>query len=145
MKKAFRSEERWKKRLFAPVKPDHLAAALRVLADMDAEDRNDIGGRALALIKHFHQPGNKPEDLRVADLTSAIQFRLEALDSLRDRPEMVGWTLPSGADGCDLINGALLEVAADEPIVQIDEYHVTFSPDSFFKRVLAVSDLSGEA
>ena len=52
---------------------------------------------------------------------------------------------PRDRKGCDYINGALLEVAATEPIVRLDEYNITFDAESFFKRVLAISDLEGEA
>jgi hypothetical protein len=137
--------DKWVERLFVPVEPAQLSTALRLFEQMNPDDRADLGARALELIKHFHKPGNEPKNLEIGDLVSAIQFRLQAFATLHDRPEMSAWARPSTEEGCDYINGALLEAAATEPIVRLDEYNITFDPNSFFKRVLAVSDLEGEA
>lgn len=145
MTKKKASGKQWVERMFVPVEPTHLSTALLLFEKMDSGDRRAYDGRVMTLVKHFREADNNPKNLEVGILVSAIEFRLQALASLRERPEMAAWSLPSSEIGCDYINSALLEAAASEPIVQIDDHIITFDPDSFFKRVLAISDFQGEA
>jgi hypothetical protein len=111
---------------------------------MDPEERSDWDARSHELIRYFQTSGNAPKDARIGDKVAAIEIRLRALASLRDRPELKRWTVRV-EDGCDAIHHVLLEAAAVEPLVEVDKYHLTFDPSAFADRVLRMADMDGVA
>lgn len=116
------------------------------LDDMDNEQRGDMTGRGLGLIRFLDDQGIGGAGMERAHTLIAFEFRMEALARLRDRPEYRAWTLQLGnkAGDPDLINEVLVETAATQPIVEIDE-RPAFEPESFFRAALERSEVEGRA
>jgi len=75
-------------------------------------------------------------------LSAAIEFRLEALARLSDRPEMKAWSIPDNIDGVMHIQGVVLRAAAAEPLREEDN-RPSFDPESFFRRLIRMSKEAG--
>ena len=114
-----------------------LERALEAINALPPEDHTDIAARVICLIELFGEPGRHEVSLRVA----AIDWRFQALAQLAGRPEFKNWSLP-GRDGAGSIAVTVLEVAATEPLIEIDG-QPGFDPDSFFQRLLAITEEEG--
>jgi hypothetical protein len=123
--------------LRAKVSAAEMERALEAINALPPEDRADIAARAICLIELFGEPGHKEVSGRIA----AIDWRFQALAQLSGRPEFKNWSLP-GCDGASSMPVTVLEAAATEPLVEIDG-QPGFDPDSFFKRLLAITEEEG--
>jgi hypothetical protein len=111
--------------------------ALQAINALPPEDRSDIGARVVCLIELFGEPGRHEVNSRVA----AIDWRFQALARLAGRPEFKNWSLP-GRDGASSMPVTILEVAASEPLIEIDG-QPGFDAHRFFQRALAVTEEDG--
>jgi hypothetical protein len=123
--------------LSAKVSAAEMERALKAINALPAEDRTDIAARAICLIELFGEPGSKEVSARVA----AIDWRFQALVQLSGRPEFKNWSQP-GRNGANSMAVTVLEAAATEPLIEIDG-QPGFDPDSFFKRLLAITEEEG--
>ena len=132
----------------AVVQPGDLAVALTIWAEMPEAERTDPDARLFALMPHFLGPpgqkGSPGLDLRASSKLSAVMFRMEALAGLSKMAQFRGWSFPGREPGSEMISAQLLEVAATEPLIEVNE-RPTFDADRFFKSLLRVSTTSGTA
>lgn len=125
-----------------PVPPELLKAALHAIGELPDEDRKDMTGRVIAVIRVLDEH-DVPKDLQDrGDLLTGIQFRLEALARLKDEPAYRAWSMKSTTPGMDYIHEDLVEAAAVEPL-KLGKRVARFDQKSFFKRVLAISEARG--
>ena len=120
--------------LSAKVSTAEMECALEAISSLSPEDRKDIGARAVCLIRMF---GENEVSARVA----AIDWRFQALARLSTRPEFRNWSL-RGCDGASKIAITVLEAAATEPLIELED-RPAFDADSFFKRLLAITEEEG--
>jgi hypothetical protein len=120
--------------LSTKVSATEMECALQAIGALPPEDRKDIGARAVCLIRML---GENEVSARVA----AIDWRFQALARLSTRPEFRNWSLP-GRDGASKITIAVLEVAATEPLIELED-RPAFDADSFFKRLLGITEEEG--
>ena len=120
--------------LSAKVSATEMECALEAIGALPPEARKDIGARAVCLIRML---GENEVSARVA----AIDWRFQALARLSTRPEFRNWSLPDRS-GATKITIAVLEVAANEPLIELEE-RPAFDADSFFKRLLGITKEEG--
>jgi hypothetical protein len=119
-----------------------LKAALDAVADLPDEDRKDLTGRTLAVIRLLDKH-NVPRDIEGrGELLAGNQFRMEALARLRDDSAYRAWSMKSAIPKMDYIHEDLVEAAAVEPL-KMSKRIARFDPKSFFKRVLEKSEARG--
>jgi hypothetical protein len=92
-------------------------------------------------VKRVHEL-DLPDEQR-GDLAMAINFRLMALARLMEKGGGRGWTAP-GKEGCTFVHEELVQAAAEEPMIEV-ESQITFDPESFHRRLLALAEPHGEA
>ncbi|KXG87593.1 hypothetical protein ATO67_18270 [Agrobacterium bohemicum] len=113
-------------------------------AALPEKDRQDGTATALAFSRLLDNKPVSGKERRA--LLRAIQFRLEALARLEmhGHSQLGAWTLPSTDKDAIYGSELLFEAAAQEPLVEInDEAH--FNSESFFSRLLALSEAKGSA
>ena len=118
------------------VTTDDLRMGLEALNDLPQEDRRDLTARALCLFRVFD---GEPD---LASKTAAVDWRFEALARLSHRPELRAWSIPPDHMGKMMISETVLEAAAAEPLISVDD-RPAFDPECFFKRLLALSGTDG--
>lgn len=130
----------------APLTPELMKRLMTLVGDMPAEQRSDLTGRSIGIIRFLEEEYPGQETFERASLITAFQFRMEALMNLRTRPEYRAWTLQLSAhkEEPDVIHQVLVEAAATEPLIQRKK-RPAFDPVSFFKRALAMSEAEGRA
>jgi hypothetical protein len=111
--------------------------ALEAVNELPSEDRTDITARVVRLIELLGEPGRNDVGARAA----AINFRFQALAQRSGRREFRSWSLPN-RDGSSKIATSVLAAAATEPLIEIDG-QLSFDPDRFFKRLLAMTEGEG--
>ncbi len=121
------------------VTPELLEKAVAAVAKLESDDRKDLTGRAMAIIRMLDEEGLSGHELHLA---AAIDFRLEALARLVHRPEMKAWSLPGDMEGMLHVQRIVWEAVAAEPLVE-DGDRAAFDPDGFFKRLTALSEAAG--
>jgi hypothetical protein len=122
----------------AKVSAADMESALKAINAMPGEDRIDITARTICLIKLFD---HRRDQTDVATLISAIDFRFEALAKLSRRPEFGCWSMPR-RDGSNSVAITVLEAAATEPLIELQK-RPAFDADSFFKRLLVITEAEG--
>jgi hypothetical protein len=127
-----------------PVPANLLKAALSAIGELPEEDRKDITGRAIAVIRVLDEHNIERGLEERADLLTGIQFRLEALARLHNEPAFRAWSMKSGTPDMDYIHEDLVEAAAVEPLI-MGEHQARFDANSFFKKVLQISSARGQA
>jgi hypothetical protein len=128
-----------------PLPVELLEAAVHALAQLPDEER-DLGGRTLTLLRLLDQLDNANKLKDPADIGLSIEFRLEALSSLRDSPGYKGWAARTENRDMDLIHRDLLAAAAVEPIYgDENQRRVRFDESRFFERVLTITKGRGRA
>jgi len=128
-----------------PLDPELMKQLLLCVDAMPEEQRSDMTGRSIGIMHYLQEtlPALKPM-ARTLTLLS-FEFRMEALARLREHPEYDGWARRAEkAGGADLINEALLEIAAVEPLVE-RHGRPAFDPTVFFRLVLERTDAEGRA
>src|SRR5437660_10751904 len=90
--------------------------ALEMIANLPEEDRKDMTGRALAVIRLLGEQGVDEDIEAGSDLLMGVQFRLEALARLHDEPAYRAWSMNSGTPGMNYIHDDLVVAAAMEPL-----------------------------
>lgn len=121
------------------VTPDQLVEALSAVDDLEPEDRSDITARTLSMFARLD--GTVPD---LASTVTVIDWRLRALARIARRPELRRWSIPPDPAGMALVAYEVLEAAAVEPLIEQGD-DLVFDPDSFFRRLLNVSDSDGSA
>lgn len=100
-------------------------------------DRRGFNARADVVAELFSAEPNK---------ALAVNFRIQALSQLADRPEMRAWTLPRDeAEGAGTpARAVIFAAAAIHPLADIDG-EIGFEAADFFARVLSLATDAGEA
>jgi len=125
-----------------PIPVDLFKATVRAISDLPEESRQTMEGRTTCIIRVLQEFGVKTRN--ASDLLTGISFRLDALVRLTGEPEYRACSVKTDTPGMDYISEDLVEAAAIEPLV-CDDTGARFDPQSFFKRVLEVSEASGKA
>jgi hypothetical protein len=125
------------------VAPELLLDVIKVHSEMAAEDRPVLEARMFRIFQLLSEKGFKGN--RHADLSIAIQFRLEALAKLVKADATRGWTMPGKEAGATSIDIDLLTAAAQEPLIEGPDGHAAFDSDGFQKRVLRIAEAQGRA
>lgn len=125
------------------VPPELLLDVIKMHSEMPAEDRPVLEARMFQIFQLLSDKGF--EGNRHADLSIALQFRLEALARLIKADATRGWTMPSKEPGATSVDTDLLTAAAQEPLIEGKDGHAVFHPDSFQKRVLKIAETRGQA
>lgn len=81
---------------------------------------------------------------RRAEMSIALEFRLTALALLTAAQGGRGFTRPGSETGLDWVHADLVRCAAEEPLVEREDQAV-FDVDSFQRRLLAVTEMQGQA
>jgi hypothetical protein len=102
-----------------------------------------LEARMLCIVQVLSEKAVKAD--RHADLSIAIELRLEALARLLKADTTRGWTMPGMEPGATSVNFDLLRAAAQEPVIEGQDGHCTFDADSFQRRVLAIADARASA
>jgi hypothetical protein len=122
------------------VDPQLMGEILEAVADLPADDR-DFEGTTIEIVKRVHEL-DLPDEQR-GDLAMAINFRLMALARKMEKGGGRGSTAP-GKEGCTFVHEELVQAAAEEPMIEV-ESQITFDPESFHRRLLALAEPHGEA
>ena len=121
---------------------DLLIEANQIHTDLPPEDRSDMAVWVVAWIQMLE---SKPyTEAHRSDLLLALHFRMTALASLElaQHAEMAGWSMPGDKDGMVFAHYELFQAAAAHPVVEIDN-QAAFEPDSFFQRLLSITETKG--
>jgi hypothetical protein len=133
------------KDLVAPLDPELMKALLTCVDEMPPEQRSDVTGRSLGLIRYLQD--NLHGDVqfaRAATLTS-FEFRMSALARLQERPEYRAWVVKAQKNGDpNLIHEVMVETAALEPLIERKKRH-EFDHQSFLRRALERVAVEGRA
>jgi len=128
-----------------PLDPDLMKEMLDCLDAMPEEQRKDLTGRGLGLIRFLEERLKEKETMDRAMVLISFEFRMEALVHLRNRREYRAWAMRVGKKGePDFINEVLIETAALAPLVERNK-HPAFEPVAFFRRALERADAEGRA
>lgn len=123
------------------VPPELMAEALEMLANLPTEDRGDDEVR---MIRFFELLDRKDLQDQRRDIAMSIDFRLTAMGRLIAAKEAYGWTQPGTEDGMELIHPSLVYAAAEDPLIEDSDHQASFGPDSFRRRVLAITKIEGK-
>jgi hypothetical protein len=130
----------------APLTAELMKRMVMLLDRTPANQRAGVEDRAQVI---FHAIDQYYPDLDAMDraaVMAAFEFRMLALEKLMGEPEYRAWTLrlPTGEEMSHFVQPALIEAAAEEPLIEQND-EPSFNPVSFFKRVLAISETGGRA
>ncbi len=125
------------------VAPELLLDVIKLHSEMTAEDRPIPEARMIRIFQLLSDKGLKGR--RLADVSIAIEFRLEALARLVKADATRGWTMPSKEPGATSVGTDLLTAAAQEPLIEGPDGHAAFDADNFQKRVLRIAEAKGQA
>ena len=122
------------------VTPDLLGEVVEMLADLEQDERNDLTGRSVAIIQLL----NDKEEAQVQPhLVAAIDFRLNALAKLSGKQELRAWSIPGDVAGMIRIDPLVLQVAASQPLIAVNDHEVEFEAEAFFKCLLELTEEKG--
>lgn len=127
------------------LEPKLLIEANRVHSELPEEDRSDMAAYTIAFIKLVREEWGY-QGREAQDVLLAINFRMEALSHLmvEGHREVKGWVLDSSEEGMVFANEELFLVAAKEPLIPVNE-QARFDPNSFFQRLLKITEQEGQA
>jgi len=125
------------------VSPELLCEVVQMHAAMAPEDRPVYEARAFGIFELLKNKGVHAG--KIAALAIAIDFRLRALARLQRDAALRGWSMPRQEPGAISISVDALKVAADEPLIENAEKQAVFNPESFCRRLLAVTEPHGRA
>jgi hypothetical protein len=129
----------------APLDPELMKDMLTCLAEMPEEQRADMTGRGLGLIRFLEDRVRGDGSMDLASILIAFEFRMEAMVRLREHPQYGAWAVRANRQrDPDLLNEVMLEVAASEPLIERDN-RPAFEPYSFFQRALEIAESEGRA
>lgn len=130
----------------APISAELLIEVLDRHASMAPADRADHDARAFAILSLLDRKGLAPDPRDRASLAMSIDFRLTALARLEvTNTVLKGWTMPAGAPGMSSLHHDALQAAAEEPLIEDGAGQVAFDPESFQRRLLAITAAKGQA
>jgi hypothetical protein len=129
-------------RMGVPIDPELMKRLLKVIERMPEDQRRDFTGLQIGLIAYLDEEEKDVRD-RATVLTS-FSFRMQALTRLCERPEYRAWSMKLGSGEPDMIHEVLVEVAASEPLIEVDE-RPAFEPESFFRKALEMAETTGGA
>ena len=132
------------KAMNTPLDPAMLKRALIEFSNMETEDRKDFTARAVTMIRILDQEENIETGER-AWMAMAVEWRLEALARLQSTPQFRRYSTGQDEEGADWIRADMIELAATEPLIRIDDYSVTFDAETFFQKLLASDAPEGSA
>jgi hypothetical protein len=128
-----------------PLNPDLMKRMLTCLEEMPAEQRGDMTGRGIGLIRFLEENIGSQETLDRASTLISFEFRMEALARLWRHPEYRAWAMKTEhRGGPDLIHNVLIETAAVEPLIESNK-RPAFNPVTFFRAALERADSIGRA
>jgi hypothetical protein len=102
-----------------PLDPALMKRMLTCLDEMPAEQRGDMTGRSIGLIRFLEENLNSQQTFDRASTLISFEFRMEALTRLRKHPEYRAWAMRTEHSGApDLVHAVLIETAAVEPLIE---------------------------
>jgi hypothetical protein len=125
------------------VTPELLLEVVQTHTAMAPEDRPVFEARAIRIFELLKRKGVRGR--RMTALAEAIDFRLSALARLQRDAVLRGWSVPTEDPGAISIAFDALKIAADEPLIENAEKRAAFDPDSFRRRLLAITEPDGRA
>jgi hypothetical protein len=129
----------------APLDAQLMKEMMTCLEQMPEEQRADMTGRAIGLINFLEERLGTQDSMERASILIAFEFRMEAMVRLRDDPQYKAWAVRADKRGDpDLINEVMLEAAASEPLMEMEE-RPAFEPRRFFRRALELAESVGRA
>jgi hypothetical protein len=128
------------KRSHQPVPVELLGAAAEAIAALPDEGRKNPTRRVIAILHMFD--AHKVPSADRSDLLTGIQFRLQALGRLQDQPSYRAWSMNSTTPGTHYVHADIVAAAASAPLLMIRRI-ANFEPQSFFTRVLEISEARG--
>jgi hypothetical protein len=129
----------------APLDPQLLKDMLTCLDEMPEEQRSDMTGRGIGLIRFLEERVKAQQPMERASILIAFEFRMEAMVRLREHPQYAAWAVRANKQGDpDFINEVMLEAAASEPLIERDD-RPAFEPSRFFQRALELAESEGRA
>jgi hypothetical protein len=128
-----------------PLDPKLMKALLTCLVDMPTEQRCDMAGRAIGLIRFLEDHLSDQDTHARAAVLISFEFRMEAMTRLRKRAEYRAWAIKATRSGApDLINDIMIDTAAAEPLIERNK-RPAFDPASFFRKALELAQAEGRA
>jgi hypothetical protein len=124
---------------------DHrlMKGMVHCVGEMPKEQRKDITGRALGLIRFLEQHAPDQDMKARATALVSFEFRMRALALLRERPEYKAWALRTSKSGQpDLVKEVLIETAASAPLVESNK-RPAFDAVAFFQLALERAEAEG--
>jgi hypothetical protein len=128
-----------------PLDPKLMKRMLTCINEMPAEQRGDMTGRSIGLIRFLEENLSSQETFDRASTIISFEFRMQALTLLRKRPEYRAWAMKTEHSGApDLIHEVLIETAAMEPLIERNK-RPAFNPVTFFRAALESAESEGRA
>jgi len=128
-----------------PLDPGLMKRMLTCLDEMPAEQRGDMTGRGIGLIRFLEENPGSQEPFDRASTLISFEFRMEALARLRKHPEYRAWAMKAEHSGApDLIHNVLIETAATQPLIERNN-RPAFNSVTFFRAALEHADSEGRA
>ena len=124
-----------------PVPIDLFKELVGTLASLPRDGRSDFESRAFGMTQHLQAAKVEGDH---AFIIMLVQLRMEALARLSNEPEYRAWSLNSD-DGGDYIHEILVETAATQRLIELEDGRPSFEPRSFFHAALERSELDGRA
>ena len=129
----------------APVTAELLGKVLTMVAGMTPEDRPVMEARIVRVFDLIDNKGLVDDRNHFAKsmLATALEFCLTALAELQQKSDRLNaWTMPGEERGCILLNGDVVEAAAQEPLLEDGEGNLYFDLQSFQRRILKITETS---
>lgn len=115
-----------------PLDPKLMKRMLTCINEMPAEQRGDMTGRSIGLIRFLEENLSSQETFDRASTIISFEFRMQALTLLRKRPEYRAWAMK------------MIETAAVEPLIERNK-RPAFNPVTFFRAALESAESEGRA
>ncbi|MDB5540332.1 MAG: hypothetical protein JWQ89_2059 [Devosia sp.] len=127
-----------------PLDIDLMKRLLTFVDEMSDEQRSDMTGRSVGLIRFLEEEGigSDPEMTRAYTLM-AFEFRMEALSRLRDRPEYQAWSLQLGKAAGDPDDQRGARRDGSRAPAYSRKRAPGLEPEAFFASALLRTDVEG--
>jgi hypothetical protein len=138
--------------------PDLMKRLARCVDQMPPEDRSDLTGRTLGLLRFLDDLPDQQADRKarrrgrrgshtqdLASIVTSFDVRMRALAALRDVPEFGAWWIRTAKSGNpDMLHEVMIETAAMEPLIEGGDWP-SFDPTSFLRHALRRVEADGRA
>jgi hypothetical protein len=124
------------------VTPELLGEVMHMHAILPAADRASPDARTIRMFELLKARG---AGNHLTDLALAINLRLAALAGLLARQEVRGWTIAGDKVGRKHVHADLVQMAAEEPVIEGANGQAAFNVESFRIRLLGIAKPQGQA